>query len=71
VDIAGIKSHLMKRGEIFLVVHMPAEEIRPLLGHSNYRAIDIMKDDGTNGTRRQRVSYKLGRQIFLISVYEL
>jgi hypothetical protein len=33
----------MKRGEIFLVVHIPAEEIRPL--HSNYRAIDIMNDD--------------------------
>jgi hypothetical protein len=35
----------MKRGEIFLVVHMPAEEIRPLLGHSNYRVIDIMNND--------------------------
>jgi hypothetical protein len=45
VDIAGIKSHLMKRGEIFLVVYIPAEEIRPLLGYSNYWAIDIMKDD--------------------------
>jgi hypothetical protein len=35
----------MKRGEIFLVVYKLAEEIRSLLGYSNYRVIDIMNDD--------------------------
>jgi hypothetical protein len=35
----------MKRGEIFLVVHIPAEEIRPLPVHSNYRVIDIINNN--------------------------